>query len=103
MSSKIKIHIPINTPEQIIVRDTIAKLLAKESQPVIIKFEELISKVNDESKRFSFSILEIRMEEFDDRDLNDLKELVQIIADKVGDSVVLEVVNESVYLGTASP
>lgn len=102
MIDKVKFHIPINTPEQRMVRDEIAKSFSLEFEAVVMKFEELIKFAdNGEPLLFPVSVVEVYLDEVTDDLLEFFKEVAEVIADKIGDSVVLEVTRESLYVGTA--
>lgn len=101
MIDKVKLHIPINTPEQRVVRDEIAKTLAKSYDAVVLTFTEVVKTVDDRPYLFPTSIVEVYVKKVTDAELNFFKELADVISQVIGDSVVLEVVRESIYIGTA--
>jgi uncharacterized protein with ATP-grasp and redox domains len=101
MINRVRIHIPINTPEQIVVRDEIAKILSRDYKAVIFEFEEIVKVIDGELMSCPFSIVVIYMDSFSDELLSYFKELAVVISKEVGDSVVLEVTRESIYIGTA--
>ena len=101
MIDKVKLYVPINTPEQRVVRDEIAKSLAASYQAVILTFTEVCKLVDKEPYLFPVSIIEVYVKKLTDEELNFFKELADVISNAIGDSVVLEVVRESVYIGTA--
>lgn len=103
MISKVKFHIPIVVPEQIVVRDEIAKELAKDAQAVILSLEEGVKEVNGEYHLFPVSVVEVYLENIGDQMLDYFKQVASIIAERVGDSVVLEITKETSYIGTAEP
>ena len=103
MTDKLRLHIPIQTSEQIVIRDEVAKMLSKESNAVVLTFEELVKVVDGTHKLFPVSIVEVYRDKITDDVLNYFKELAVVIASKIGDSVVIEVMRESIYLGTAEP
>lgn len=101
MIDKVKLYIPINTPEQRIVKDEIAKILSNSYETVILKFTEVVKTIDREVYLFPISIVEVYVKEVTDGELNFFKNLANIISEAIGDSVVLEVVKESFYIGTA--
>jgi len=101
MINKVKIHIPISTPEQIIVRDEMAKIFSRDYKAVILEHEEVIRLIDGKIKSFPVSIVIVYMDNFSDELLSYFKELAVVIAKEVDDSIVLEVTRESVYIGTA--
>lgn len=102
MINRIKIHIPVQTPEQIVIRDEVAKHLS-EQFPTILSYVEFLKKVDGKIKLFPISIVTVYIDEMTDYDLDYFKKLVDVIASKVADSVILEVVRESIFMGTAQP
>ena len=101
MIDKVKLYIPINTPEQRVVRDEIAKTLAKSYDAVVLTFTEVVKAIDKQVYLFPTSIVEVYLKEVTDAELDFFKELADVISQAIGDSVVLEVVRESIYIGTA--
>ena len=101
MIDKVKLYIPINTVEQRVVRDEIAKTLAKSYEAVILTFTEVLMDIDKKICLFPVSIVEVYVKEVTDEQLNFFKDLASVIAKSIGDSVVLEVTRESIYIGTA--
>ena len=101
MIDKIRLYVPINTVEQRLVRDEIAKVLAKSYDAVILTFIEVVRMIEGKDYLFPFSIVEVYVKEVTDEQLRFFKDLASVIATNVGDSVVLEITRESIYIGTA--
>ena len=100
MIDKVKLHIPIHTPEQIVIRDEIAKTLLLEYEAVVLHLTEHLIIVNDKPMLFPVSIVEVYVKKVTDDELEYFKDLAVIISDAIGDSVTLEVTRESIYHGT---
>lgn len=100
-TDRIRFHIPITTPEQVVIRDEIARGLAKEFRAVILSLEEFVKKVDGEYHIFPVSVVEVYLNSMSDKKLKYFKELSSLIAAQIGDSVVLEVGREISYIGTA--
>ena len=77
---EVKIHIPIDTDEKLIIRDEIATSLSLSYDVVIIEFDNILLS----------SVIKIYLHEFTDDEYNFFKELVNLISEKVGDSILLE-------------
>ena len=103
MINRVRIHIPIHTPEQMVVRDEIAKILSRDYKAVIFELEEVVKIIDGELTSCPFSIVVVYMDNFSDELLTYFKELAVVISEQVGDSIVLEVTRESIYVGTAEP
>ena len=100
--NKVNFHIPINTKEQVIVRDEIAKFFMAEYGSVVLHFTEMMVDVNREIKLLPISVVSVYSEKITDNDVKFFKEMAVIISEKVGDSVLLEITKEITYIGTAN-
>lgn len=97
---KVKLFIPVNTTEQRVVRDEIAKSLASSYEAVTLTFTEVCKIVEGKPYLFPTSIIEVYVKELPNEELNYFKELSNIISEAIGDSVVLEVIKQTTYIGT---
>ena len=100
--NKVNFHIPINTMEQIVVRDEIAKFLMAEYGSVVLHFIEIMVDINREIKLLPVSVVSVYSDEITDNDVKFFKQLAVVISEKVGDSVLLEITKEITYIGTAN-
>lgn len=101
MTNKVRFHIPIHTPEQMVVRDEIARQLMKDYDAVILHLEYSIKLIKGKTVSFPISIVEIYTGDITEELLEYFKELTMIIAKEIKGSVVLEVTRESIYTGTS--
>lgn len=97
---KIRFYIPIGTPEQVIIRDEVAKKLSKE-YTIVIGYMDTVRDVDGTPMIFPISKVEVFVEDITDEDLEFFKHLAGLIAAQVGDSVVIEVTRETSYTATA--
>ena len=100
--NKVNFHIPINTMEQIVVRDEIAKFLMAEYGSVVLHFTEIMVDINREIKLLPVSVVSVYSDEITDNDVKFFKQLAVVISEKIGDSVLLEITKEITYIGTAN-
>ena len=101
LMDKISLHIPINTPEQRIIRDSVVKRLSKQFEAVILSNMELVKNVDGMPHIFLISRADIYVDGVTDEGMNFFKKLAEIMARLLGDSVVLEVTRKSSYVATA--
>lgn len=101
--NKVKLTIPIQTPDQIVVRDHLAKILSKDYNAVVIEFSETTKIVDGEILKFPLSTLIIYVNKISDNLLAYFKDFSVLISELIDDSVLLEITSESVYVGTAQP
>ena len=101
MINKVKIHIPINTMEQIVIRDEVAKSLTKDYKVVVLSLIEAVKLIDKKPYLFPVSVVTIYIEELTDEDISYFKELTTSISRTTGDNILLEITREILYMGTA--
>ena len=100
--NKVKLHIPIHTTEQIVIRDEIAKFLMNEYEAVVLHFTEILTDVAGQVKLLPVSVVSVYTDEITNNDIKFFKELAFVISEKVGEPVLLEITKEIIYVGTAN-
>ena len=97
--NKVRLHIPVGTDEQIYIRDEVCASLSIAYEAVIVKYSE-ITKITEDGLIFiPVSIVEVYSSHVD---LEYFKILADVVSRQIGDSVILEVIQETVYIGTAN-
>ena len=97
--NKVRLHIPVGTDAQIYIRDEVCASLSIAFEAVIVKYSE-ITKITEDGLIFiPVSIVEVYSSHVD---LEYFKILVDVVSRQIGDSVILEVIQETVYIGTAN-
>lgn len=97
--NKVRLHIPVGTDAQMHIRDEVCASLSIAYEAVIVKYSETTKITEDGLIFIPISIVEVYSSNVD---LEYFKIFADVVSRQIGDSVILEVMQETLYIGTAN-
>jgi hypothetical protein len=99
--SKVIMHIPIHTEENLLIRDAVARRLATQCDEVILEYVEHVKDVDGVPRAFPMSRLNIYVSKITDANIEFFKRLAMVVSSVINEPIVLEITKESSYIATA--
>ena len=102
MTDKVKFYIPVGNVLQMAIRDELVKRLAPDYDAVVIHCGQYAKQSKKDTKLCSLSIVEVYVDEVTEIRLEYFKALTDFLSQQIGDSVMVEIIKNIAYIGTAN-